>query len=42
VAVQPLTDIAIEGDEVSGAEDKMIFGDADAVGFGHGRFPEKE
>ena len=31
VAVQPLADIAIEGDEVRGAEDMLFFFEADAV-----------
>ena len=32
VAVQPLADIAVERDEVRGAEDVMFFFEADAVG----------
>ena len=37
--VQPLAGIAVEGDEVAGAEDQVILLDADVVAFGHGDTP---
>ena len=36
VAVEPLADVALKRDEVPGAEDQVVAGDADPVVFGHG------
>ncbi len=35
VSVQTLANVAVVGDEVTGAKDQIVFRDADVIGFGH-------
>ena len=39
VAVQPLALVALVADEVAGAEDEVVLGDADLEAFSHGSHP---
>ena len=41
VTVDTFTDVSIEGDEVCGTEDQVLFGDANRIVFTHGELHEK-